>query len=57
MPDHATAFTGRYAPFELSADGDWEDPELDETYRDWCRQAMAIVESDTVTGRYVNEIA
>jgi FAD/FMN-containing dehydrogenase len=57
VADHATAFTGRDARFEVSADGDWEDPALDKTYADWCRQALTIVEPDTVTGRYVNEIA
>ena len=57
MPDEATAFTGRDARFEMSADAEWDDPALDETYRDWVRRAMAIVEPDAVTGRYVNEIA
>ena len=57
VPDEATAFTGRDARFEVSADAGWDDPALDESYRDWIRQAMAIVEPDAVTGRYVNEIA
>ncbi len=57
VPDEATAFTGRDARFEISADAGWEDPALDEAYRDWIRRAMAIVEPDAVTGRYVNEIA
>jgi FAD/FMN-containing dehydrogenase len=57
VPDDAMAYTGRDARFDVSADTEWEDPVLDETYRDWVRRAMAIVEPDTVTGRYVNEIA
>jgi len=57
VPDEAMAFTGRDARFEISADGEWDAPALDETYRDWVRRAMAIVEPDAVTGRYVNEIA
>ena len=57
VPDGATAFTGRDARFEISADGGWDDPALDETYRGWIRRAMAIAEADAVTGRYVNEIA
>ena len=57
VPDDAMAFTGRDARFDVSADTEWDDPALDETYRDWVRRAMAIVEPDTVTGRYVNEIA
>jgi FAD/FMN-containing dehydrogenase len=56
VPDDAMAFTGRDARFEMSAMADWEDPALDEPERDWVRQAMAIVERDAVTGRYVNEI-
>lgn len=57
VPDDAMAFTGRDARFEMSADAEWDDPALDETSRDWVRRAMAIVEPDAVTGRYVNEIA
>jgi FAD/FMN-containing dehydrogenase len=57
VPDGAMAFTGRDARFEMSADAEWDDPALDETHRDWVRRAMAIVEPDAVTGRYVNEIA
>jgi FAD/FMN-containing dehydrogenase len=57
MADDATAFTGRDARFEVSADTGWEDPADDERCVGWARQAMAIVEPDAVTGRYVNEIA
>ena len=57
VPDDSTAFTGRDARFEMSADAEWEDTALDETGPDWVRRAMAIVEPDAVTGRYVNEIA
>jgi hypothetical protein len=41
----------------MSADAGWEDPAEDAVGRDWVRGAMAIVEPDAVTGRYVNEIA
>lgn len=57
VSDEAMAFTGRDARFEMSADSEWDDPALDGTRRDWVRRAMAIVEPDAVTGRYVNEIA
>ena len=57
VPDEAMAFTGRDARFEMSADSEWDDPALDETNREWVRRAMAIVEPDAVTGRYVNEIS
>jgi FAD/FMN-containing dehydrogenase len=57
VPDDDTAFTGRMARFEMSADAEWDDPALDVAGADWVRAAMAIVEADAVTGRYVNEIA
>lgn len=57
LADDATAFTGRDARFEMSADSEWDDPAQDEIQRDWVRRAMAIVEQDAVTGRYVNEVA
>jgi len=57
VADDAMAFTGRDARFEVSADIGWEDPTEDEVFVEWTRQAMAIVEPDAVTGRYVNEIA
>ena len=56
VPDDATAFTGRDARFEMSADTEWDDPALDDVRIEWGRKAMAIVEPDAVTGRYVNEI-
>jgi FAD/FMN-containing dehydrogenase len=56
VPDDAMAFTGRDAPFDLSADADWEDPAMDRIQHDWVRHAMAIVEPDVITGRYGNEI-
>ena len=57
VPDDAMAFTGRDARFDVSADIEWNDPALDEAHRDWIRHAMAIVEPDSVTGRYVNGIS
>ena len=55
VPEDAMAFTGRYAPFDVSADSSWQDPTLDDANRDWVRGAMAIIEPDTIPGRYVNE--
>ena len=57
VPDDAMAFTGRDARFDVSADIEWSDPALDEAHRDWIRYAMAIVEPDSVTGRYVNAVS
>lgn len=50
-----TAYTGRAARFDLSADTTWNDPALDAANRDWVRQAMAVVEPDATIGRYANE--
>jgi hypothetical protein len=41
----------------VSADGDWDDPSLDDVNRDWVRRALELVEPDAVMGRYVNEMA
>ena len=57
VPDDVMAFTGRDARFEMSADGEWDDPAFDQAGSDWVRRAMTIVEPDAVMGRYVNEIA
>jgi FAD/FMN-containing dehydrogenase len=58
VPEASTAFAGRGARFEMSADaGAWDDPAEDDRYIGWVRAAMAIVEPDAVVGRYVNEMA
>ena len=57
VAEEATAFPGREAAFEVSGDGDWDDPGLDDANVDWVRQVMDIVEPDALTGRYVNEIS
>jgi len=55
--DDATAFTGRNAPFDVSADISWPDPALDDACATWVRDAMAIVDADLLPGRYVNELS
>jgi FAD/FMN-containing dehydrogenase len=55
--EDATAFTGRSALFNMSGESDWDDPALDEANISWARKAMAIVEPDAVTGRYVNDVS
>jgi len=57
VDEDATAFSGRAAKFDLSADSTWDDPADDDTNRDWVRRAMAIVEPDAIEGRYANENA
>jgi FAD/FMN-containing dehydrogenase len=57
VAEDATAFAGRAAQFDLSADSSWDGPEGDEPNRGWVRRAMAAVEPDLTLGRYANENA
>jgi FAD/FMN-containing dehydrogenase len=57
VPEEETAYGGRAAVFDLSADTAWSDAALDDANRDWVRQAMAVVEPDATIGRYANEIS
>ena len=54
MAEDATAYAGRAAAFDVSADANWSDPAEDETVIDWCRRAMAVVEPDRTLGAYPN---
>ena len=53
-PEDATAYAGRAAAFDLSADSSWTDPSLDDANLDWCRRAMQMVEPDRTLGAYAN---
>ena len=55
VPDDSTAFTGRGALFDVSAESQWDQAAQDDERIDWVRGAMAIVEPYFATGRYVNE--
>ena len=57
IPDDATAFTGRAAAIDVSADSDWENPSEDEANLRWVDEAMAIAAPDLLVGRYINENA
>lgn len=57
VDEDATAFAGRAARFDLSADSGWDDATDDDRDTDWVRRAMAIVEPDAIVGRYANENA
>jgi FAD/FMN-containing dehydrogenase len=52
--EDATAYSGREAAFDLSADAAWVDATDDDATIDWCRRAMAIVEPDHTLGAYPN---
>jgi FAD/FMN-containing dehydrogenase len=54
VPEDATAYAGRAAAFDLSADASWADAADDQATIDWCRRAMGIVEPDRTLGAYPN---
>ena len=54
VDDDATAYTGRTAKFDLSADSDWQDAADDEANIDWCRRVIAAVEPQPTLGAYSN---
>jgi FAD/FMN-containing dehydrogenase len=54
VAEDATAYAGRAAAFDLSADSSWTDPSADDANVDWCRRAMQIVEADRTLGAYAN---
>ena len=57
VPEDATAYAGRDAVFDLSADTTWDDADMDEANTAWVRDTMSIVEPDATLGRYANENA
>ncbi len=57
VAEDATAYAGRAARFDLSADSSWTDATLDDANRDWVRRAMTVVEPHATLGRYANENA
>lgn len=56
VPEDATAYAGRNAAFEISADGAWDDPAGDEELMSWARGAIAAIEPFRTTGVYANSL-
>jgi FAD/FMN-containing dehydrogenase len=56
IPDDATAFTGRQAPFWIGAETLWDDPALDDAHVGWSRAAIALTEPYRDQGGYVNDV-
>ena len=54
VAEDATAYAGRAAAFDLSADSNWDDAADDEANIEWCRRAMAVVDPDRALGAYAN---
>lgn len=57
VSNDATAFTGRDAPFNISAELYWTDPRHDDERMAWGRAAMAALKPFLTTGRYVNDVS
>ena len=57
VEEDATAFAGRTARFDLSADATWQEIADDDAASEWVRRAMSFVEPDAIEGRYANENA
>ncbi len=54
VAEDATAYAGRAAHFDLSADSTWADASLDGANIEWCRRAMQLVDGDRTLGAYAN---
>jgi FAD/FMN-containing dehydrogenase len=54
VPEDATAYPGREARFDMSADTNWADAADDEANVEWCRLVVAAVEGDAAIGGYAN---
>jgi FAD/FMN-containing dehydrogenase len=55
IPEDATAFPGRSAPYWIGAETQWDDPDLDDAHIGWSRRAIALTEPYRVGGSYVND--
>jgi FAD/FMN-containing dehydrogenase len=54
VDEDATAYAGRAAPFDVSADAGWSDAADDERNIAWCREVVSIVEPEHPIGAYSN---
>ena len=57
VAEDATAFTGRSGAFWLAAETLWDDPDRDDEFRPWSREAIDAVQPYATEGRYVNDVA
>ncbi len=55
IDEDATAYTGRTARFDCSADSTWDDASDDIANEGWVRATMDLVEPFAIEGRYANE--
>jgi hypothetical protein len=57
VPEDATAFAGRSAPFWIGAESMWDDPGADDAHRTWGRAGIDLTEPWRLTGSYVNDVS
>ena len=57
VPEEATAFAGRSAPYWIGAETEWHDPSLDAAHIRWAREGIDLVEPYRVSGGYVNDVS
>jgi FAD/FMN-containing dehydrogenase len=57
VPEDATAFQGRTAPFWVGTETQWDDPTDDRSHRDWARIGIGLIEPYRMAGSYVNDVS
>jgi FAD/FMN-containing dehydrogenase len=57
VPEEATAFQGRAAPYWVGAETMWDDPADDRLHRDWARTGIGLIEPYRGAGAYVNDVS
>ncbi len=57
VPEEATAFQGRSAPFWVGTEAMWDDPADDRAQRDWARTGVGLIEPYRMVGGYVNDVS
>ena len=56
VPEDASAFTGRSAAFWVGVEAQWTEPERDDEFVSWSRQAWNDLKPFTTAGTYVNDL-
>jgi FAD/FMN-containing dehydrogenase len=56
LPEEATAFTGRSAAFWVGVESQWTEPERDDEFVAWSREAWDALKPFTTAGTYVNDL-
>ncbi len=57
IPEEATAFQGRAAPFWVGTETMWDDPADDQLHRAWARTGIGLIEPYRLPGAYVNDVS